>query len=529
MIFVRTVLVALCMVLMVVGCTRPAAPAGQQPEPPVAESPGGSSAGSPGGGESAAPGGTSQQTATPPAVIESLLPVPAPLPDGLRRVELPAGHPVESVGLYFMDVATGNLDGWLPPVGEYNMPAISLWSSDDERWVLASDETTGYLIRRSDGAAFVYDREKLQITVGPGVILARPAQWSEGQQGQCALLDAEAKLLSTFAIDGRCTTQHQVLFSPDGKTLALMDVSGGLSMLLVTAATGEVKELGPFPELEGKLLTTHRMAVLRSTGDLVLELYVADAKDPAKSLGNLVRLYSWSGELRAERQIDGYGAVFSPDGKLISYAESMGRLGQAPVVEEWGAEQPRFRVAGGLGARWLADSSEVLVQTSQGYRLVSATGALTPAPPSPGSDSYQPFVWLFPSPDDANLFLTSATVIERNGQKRREATLAEGEHLRIEQVYWGPTSASYHFMVMPPLGKGWEPDIWYWLIPKVQRPPYPEQYPLQVEDPEGECLNLRAEASSASKIIRCLPTGTRLALGNGADSAVQWLSDWVWL
>lgn len=528
----RTAVVAFCLLLMIVGCAKQGAP-GPEASGPDSAAPGSPVATTPPPSGSTAPpvstvppGGTSG-----PAPLESLLPVPAPLPEGLRQVALPAGQPVESTGLYFMDVATGKMDAWLPPVGEYNIPSISLSASDDERWILASVEKTGWLIRRSDGAAFRYDREKLHLTVGPGVILARPAEWQNGGAGgRCALLDDDVKLLSTFAVGGGCTHQHQVLFAPDGKQVALSDFDGALFVWLITAATGEVKTVGPLAAPEGSQISSDRITLRPGSGELVLEVWLTDPKEPGRSLGNLVRIYSWEGTLLTERRIPGFIAAFSPDGKLVSYNAIMGRLGQALVVEEWGAQQPRFRVAGGFGAQWLADSSGLLLSTFRGMKLASATGTLQAAP-GRTDDSFYPFGWLLVSPNDANLFLTSATVIDRNGQPRREALLAEGKDLRIAQASWGPTAHSYHFTVMPPLGKGWDAEFWFWIGPAVQRPPYPEEYPLQVKDAAGECLNLRAEGAETAKVVRCLPTGTKLALilQENGEPMVHYEGQWNWL
>lgn len=48
----------------------------------------------------------------------------------------------------------------------------------------------------------------------------------------------------------------------------------------------------------------------------------------------------------------------------------------------------------------------------------------------------------------------------------------------------------------------------------VQKPPFPDPYLLQVQDSKGECLNLRESFSRTSRVIRCLPTGTKLAVAD---------------
>jgi hypothetical protein len=459
--------------------------------------------------------------------------VPAPLPAEIRRVSIPAGQPLESIGLYFMDLATGKLDAWLPPTGEYTMPSIILTSSDDERWILATTQTQteGHLIRRSDGAAFRYDPRQVQLTMGPGVMLARPAQWESGGMGRnCALLDGNTKVLSTFAVGGGCTQNQQVLFSPDGKRLAVAHGDGGLSVSLVSAATGAIRELGPFTAPAGQQLLSTRMTAVPGTGDLLVHLALADAKDYGKQ-ASILRRYSWDGELRAEKQFSGTFGGISPDGSLIAIHESLsGRLGQALAIHDWSADRPRFRVAGGHGAQWLADSRAVLTGTFRGYRLVSAAGEMVIGPGTWG-DTFRPFDSLIPSPDDANLFLAAGVVIDRQGQTRQQALITDAKNLRITQASWGPTARSIHFTVQPNFGKGYDADFSFYIGPNVQRPPYPEQFPLQVEDAKGECLNLRAEAAEGAKVVRCLPTGTRLSVPvqENGEPFVNYGGQRVWL
>ncbi|HYF81212.1 MAG TPA: hypothetical protein VD973_29200 [Symbiobacteriaceae bacterium] len=519
----RTTLVAICLLLMVTGCAKLPAPKPVTPDP---------AGGVPQQQPAAPPPTTPAPVATAPASIESLLPVSAPLPEGLRRVELDAGQPVSHAGLYFMDVATGKLDAWLPPVSETGMPSIALSSSDDERWIMASDEKNGWLIRRSDGAAFRYDRSQLHVAVGPGVLLARPLQWQNGGAGAtCAMLNTEAKLLSTLALGSRCRADLLALFSPDGKTVAISDWDGGPSVTLVTAATGAVKELGPLTLPAGQQVTTTRLSMLRSTGELVLELVLGDRGAPATPTGSLVQIYSWDGRMRSEQRVAGSSAGLSPDGKLISYTVNLdNRLGQATVIQEWGAEQPRFRVAGGLATQWLADGSSVLMNTFRGYRLVSAAGKMTVAPGADG-ETFRPFDSLIPAPDNADRFLYAGVVLDRSGKTVREVRPADAKDLRIRSAIWGTTAASFHFLALPNYGKGWDADFWFYITPKVQRLPYPDKYPLQVEDPAGECLNLRTQGAEGAKVVRCLPTGTKLALTlqENGEPEVRYEGQWAWL
>lgn len=509
----RILIAALIALLLLTGCTRPAPrPDAEPPVPPVASSE----------PEGPLPAEVAKADLPAPAELtEADLPVPAPLPEGLRRAELDANQPLESPGVYFMDVATGKLDAWRTPLETPQAgPTFSLWPSPDERWIAAVRKDEGYLIRRSDGVAFRYNSQRLYLTAGPGVILAIPKQPTAGDGSKCALLDEQMRLIATFALRDRCTTESQVVFSPDGKMLAITTPRGDEPVALVTVATGAVKWLGRFSAPDGLALSSVHLSALPQTGELMVEFQLtsAGAKRAWAPQASQIRRYTWQGDLRSDTRLPGWGPAISPDGKLLAYSQDLGLLGQAVVVQAPGADKPLFRVAGGVDPSWLAGSKELLLQSSQSYQLVSTTGALKPGPPTTGGPGYDPFVWLIPSPDDPNLYLTTTTyltgasVVDQTGRIVRSATLSEPKGMQIAGAMWGPSASGFHFVAVQRGGKGYEGEIWNWIRPKVQRPPFPSEHPLQVELPDGDCLNLRAELGKAGKIIRCLPSGTRLDL-----------------
>lgn len=508
-------LLALTMLLAVLtGCAKQAPPAAPPAGPPATTAPAPPTARTdPAAVYEAAP--QAPAVATP---IESNLPKAAPLPEGLRRAELPPGEPLSQAGFYFMDVATGKLEGWLPPVDQYGWPRLALGASPDGRWVTVQQEQSAYLIRRSDGAAFQYDPRQVAVLHGPGVLLVRPNVWRTGDGGRCALLDEQMRLVSTFSLQqDACQVQGELLFSPDGKVLAMPNPHGDGSFFLVTVSTGAVKKTEPFAVPADLRRERVSFAALPATGELVAEFMLMPASGTSYQPTTHIRRYSWQGDLKAETRVAGSGPALSRDGKLLVYTEYMGQLGSAAVIREWGAQQPLFRVAGGWVPRWVAGSTDLLVATSRGYRLVTADGRLQPAPlAAPAPDMvFNPFLWLTSSPDNPDRFLTRSAVVDRAGRIIREIPL-KSEQLRVGQSTWGPTAASVQFLVTPTAGKGWDAGLSEYLAPKVQRPPYPDKFPLQVEDPKGECLNLRAEEGPSGRLIRCLPTGTKLALADPA-------------
>jgi hypothetical protein len=521
-------IVAVCLLLMMIaGCTRQGPSANETPPAPQVATPG------------PEPGQVDQAPSSPPTnaarPIEEILPVPAPMPKWLRRVELADGQAPRELGLYFVDVGTGTAEGWLVPLGPNNWPSFFLTASEDERWLMVTDQEQGYLVRRSDGAAFHFDPRPLILTVGPGVFLAWPRNGTAGDGSKCALLDEQMKLISTFSLHGGCADDYQTIFSPDGKFVAIMGPTSRPAVSLVTVATGAVKELGQLSVPAGLKPYGRRLTALSGADEWLVELQLSPGGEwpPQKSV---VRRYTWQGELRAEKEIPGSVVRPSPDGKLFTYSQNLGLLGQAAVVQAWGADEPLFRIAGGEWPAWMAGSREMSFHSSEGYKLASTAGEMLAGPPTASGARFNPFVHLSPAPDDADLFMTnssystSLSVIDRAGRTRRVVSLPD-DQLRMGAEGWGPSARSFHFTVYMLGGKGYEGELWNYISPKIQHPPFPGKLPLKVEDPKGECLNLRAEPAIDGKVVRCLPVGTGLDFAQSVrlDQLMRWTDPWVWV
>lgn len=499
----------LIVLLLLTGCARPAPTS--PPETPAATAP--------------SPEKVNTAEPRPPApadAVENELPVPAPPPEGLRRIDLAAGQPADHPGLYFMNAATGKVEGWLSPLKADGDPALVLSASQNERWIKVMGDQATYLVRRSDGQALRYDHRRLAVATGPGVMLAWPPYGSKEQR--CTLLDEQGKVLSRFTLPTPtgCSQHPYAQFSPDGKTLAIASGSGNPPVFLVTVATGAVKPLAPFPLPSDVTLTDVALSTLPRSGELVVALRA----HTATQVSSTVRRYSWQGDLRGESQFPGYATAFSPDGKLVAYSQHLGhRLGQSAVVQKWGADKPLFRVAGGNSPAWLADSEQFLVYSTLGYQLVSATGSMKPAPPTAAPPSPRSKMWLRPSPDNPDLIVTGPAIIDHTGRTRQELRLGGSKPLFVAHSDWGPASGEVSLTVLRSVGAGWEP-VNDWITPKIQRPPFPDKYPLAVADPKGECLNLRSTPAQTSKVIRCLPNGTRLAVASQElppESSLIWV------
>lgn len=111
-------------------------------------------------------------------------------------------------------------------------------------------------------------------------------------------------------------------------------------------------------------------------------------------------------------------------------------------------------------------------------------------------------------------------VIDADGHIVREVKLAKQPNWLIWSLGWGRSSKEVSFAITPPLGKDFG-DRQIWLTPSLQKPPFPEKYLLMVADPKGECLNLRESVTVSSRVLRCLPDGTKLAAGNLAEAPIK--------
>ncbi len=440
-----------------------------------------------------------------PLPIDGALPVP--LPEGMRPVELASGQAIQEPGLYYMDVATGRLEGWPFPASD-TLDTQMGWAetAPDHQWGIFQMEKVGYLVRRTDGATFRFDAERFWVMPGPGRFLLAPRAWGEGQIPTYAILDHELKLLSTFSLPG-ARGHERFLFSPDGnqlaaalpaKGLARIDVATGQA-IPVTSARGDGGQLSHHPD--GFLLHTY-------------------ATDQPRRL----QWFDWEGRLQGEREGD-LDLAFSPDGRLIASVQSMGDYGPAVVVQEVGSEKPLFRVAGATDPRWVANGTELIVSTRMGWQVVSTSGEMQPAPQA-GEPEWHIFDWYLPAPENPDLFLTDTRVVDRTGRIVQATQLADGIPADVAGAGWGPTATEVHIVAAFRGGKGWEIGPAEEFLPGVQRPPFPEEYPLQVQDHQGQCLNLREEASKGARIIRCLPTGTRLAM---TSSEIAFADELAWL
>jgi len=516
--------VAAALLLAVAGCT-PAPQAGGEDIGSVRAESGRQSAGT----KSGPSGDQSGPVATPPAV--ALPPIPEAIAeqvaDGLIRVEFAAGDVIDRAGAYFLNTVTGRGEGWVP----VDAPQTSwyAWVSDDNRFIATWNYWAehDYLVDRKMGATWRWDATRFRLLLAGerGSLFAEVAGGearTRVDSGRVVWADSDMRTVYTFTLPGDEPSIRGALLAPGGEKAAVMLRHGELVLLdLVSgssrtlAAWDLVPEAWPSVQPSGdRLLVT----IIRSSG--------AQMPTPP-GWDERVILLDWDGKTVADIAVPGTRASFSPDGRWMTWEEwPADWLAPMTVVADAATLEPRLRAFGVTtcfatmssgGRRWLSDSSGLVVDTSDGYRLLTVEGELRALPALSRPD------WRGepqPAPDDPDLFALGRIAVSDGAGTRQLGIALEGYVTPYHLDPWGRDSTEMRFVLPPKPGGGAcgeRPPM----EAAVQVPagPMPE-YPLVVDGVEG-CLPLHPGAYGTEEA--CLPNGTRLTVYRRTDhSAVNW-------
>lgn len=479
----------------------------------------------------------------PPPAVETLpsSPVPpsppprvyGPVPEvlarpvsdgGPQRVTFAAGDTVSKVGAYFLNVESGQGEAWVYPGEEGHW-----WASDispDNRFVQAYGEKASYLIDRSAGAVWQWDVE----TVRPLLVTERGALFAEVARTDRNLHDTgrlfwsglDFKPTRTFILQEQ-ESASQALLSPDGQRIALL-LRGEKPSVVLLDLNSESRQVLGVPGSDQWLGSTG----LTAKGDnFEVSASVSEGNrttDMPKWNERILR-YNWQGEVLGDLHIIGAFSFISPDDKWAAWEEQdrVGFLAPVTVVADAATMKPHltvlgastcFAAVGSGGARWLADSSGLVLSTSSSqYRLLMLDGTLTEPPAFAG------LTWKSepePAPDKVDRFaIGRAEVLDGS---RRVGVKLEGFVTPQGLSAWGRDSRELRF-ALPPKPGGGACYEWPDMPQLVLRAGEPEsEFPLVVES--SECLPLRSTTT-------CLPRGTRLKsiLGPDGRPGLGWLDE----
>ncbi len=418
-----------------------------------------------GGAFLATRGGESSQGVARPAreipVPPTLTPVPPPLsvlrPASGVFTELTPdpGAPLEEEhGIFFMRTRgadAGSVTGWqLTEVEGNEAPAYRV--SEGGRFVAAQ----GAMHDRVSGRSWVWPKDKLRLVgFSDDAALFRKVDGEENemlvQQGRYLLTDASLELRAEFDLQGSRLPSAPPIFQPGGRRvfLALQQAQQYPALFMLDGETAQAQIVfGPQRPTPLQRILFHE-ASRSSDGESFFMPYSFWPTRPPRTPGYgtfvsfLARL-GWEGEHRKITRVRVDLMFPSPDGALVAGE----RILPIPGVHPEAFEEPssvlvidgetgrtRFRIRSARlnygdtlgGARWLADSSGLIVQSriggKVGYSLVSADGLqVEPLPDPPRASTH----WFehpdrrgaVPSPDDPALISFGRTDLYDREQER---------------------------------------------------------------------------------------------------------------
>ena len=469
--------------------------------------------------------------------------------EALGRVTFDAGEEMElalcdAAGLFFLDVETGNVEGW-------TWDSLPLPSPGNRYVYLPSDETP-VLYDRLTGRAFTWDPGELSLIMsGWGTTVDERVVFRSG--GQYAVVDDSMEAVAWFELDERAPLGRWWPH-PDGALLVRLSNEEGFGLVLsVINLVDGVHESTRVPASE-TLRRTSKVHVSRSGITVLSGFYDGDTC-------SIVR-YDWSLELLSEVSLPCSWPTLdvSPDGRLASTVTlSLGqeisepgifqRLSVTSVFDATTGEE-LIRAKGALPSdalfgvhdgrtRWLADSSGLVLDTRDDTRIIGG-GGITVFPP----DTHWWRGLLIPSRDDPDrldrpfeLYLRycdsvyggiraeqqcrvlSARVVDGGGDElasmRLTLRIASGSRWDVpsgsidavayNRTSWGlPSDELRVYLTLggPYVGAGYRPS----LPLVIDGPPFAELGALEVVEGEA-CRNLREAPERESPSIACLPGG----------------------
>lgn len=444
---------------------------------------------------------------SPPA--EAAFPV-AKAKGTLRPGTIAQGEPLPGPGAYFLEVGTGEVEAWQTD-GSFLLRATA-----DPAWLSAVVGDTQYLIRRASGATYCWPAGSLRlIAASLDTLLFR------GPDGAFTLADAELKSVHTFTLESG--DSPEALFSPDGKQVAInpwrstAPPPGGPLLYLVDVAQGTVKPL------LGEPLTRVQEAALHPGPSLSLRLTAVNQAGEAVGDFYLLRRFGWDGEAKGDQVVASPTLALSPDGEQVAAEVSLDGFSTGVVVYDAASGAALYRVLGAQSPAWTADGYALLLRDGGGRTWqANLQGMLRQSPLDAVANGF--LHRLTPSPTDPDRFLavdvmagkdwTGLQVVDGAGKVVH--ALNAGETPLYLQGSWVPSGLEVAFSLWAGGGKDYGQPGFH-LAPAVEAPATDSPFFLMVLDEAGDCLNLRTAPTTEAGALRCLPTGTPLAIADPAD------------
>lgn len=438
---------------------------------------------------STAPGEGGSQTNPAVPISELIRKAPS---GSLARVAFKAGASIDAPGMYFMQVPSGEIEGWRlqPDPG----PEGHFSASADSHWVLAQSKEQTFLVdRRAPDAVYQWRSVSARlVATGAGTLLFATADqfWI-----------ADAALRSFTPIDLRPEPLAQAVIAPDGRVAFVLN---GTKLYRIALPQGE-------PKVVETVGASASISLIPASRGSEVAMLAHMSTGPNRTVTRIQR-YDWSGKLVLDQTAPG-AANFSADSTWVSWGESLlNGVEQTRVIASAGNFTPTLRLVGEdtcpvgapEGNPWLSDGSGMVVRTAQGYQILRTDGTLAKLP----ARFTNPLAVPVPAPDRPDWFAIDGTrVVDASGKLVVEAALGNGLQSRF--MPWGESSDELRFSPDYIGGKDYG-CAGALFPPAVQKAPFAPVAGLQVKVEAGDCVNLRDEANRSAKVLRCLPNGTRL-------------------
>ena len=421
------------------------------------------------------------------------------------RLEYAPGERIaETTGVFFLDVETGTVEAWS------SVDGLPLGASSNHRYLLrgdiVTDEVRGVLHDRETGRTFSWDQAALRFSyagwVGEAIVFERLDGDADADVTSYVAVDASMDPETEFAIPADWFLDDVLL--EDGLLLAwssgllhILDIDSGDRVMLDpggsyhTARTGEGFALVDSRHPEGNGAHTCRILRYDLSGDLQSDVSVSCF------VGTYARVH------------------LSPDARLFATLTNVvgccgwwGASGFYPAplvlsIFDAATGDELMKVAGATFAGWLADSSGLVVETVRGRRVLGIDGGWISLPERLPSGT------LHPSPTDPTRFIhanpfrgsrPTVAVVDMSDQVLASANL---QAVPVWGLSWSASGHEVFFHNQQGRQQGAPGTIVPVLQPAIQVPPFDDS--LTAEVVVDTCLNVRAEATTESEIVVCLP------------------------
>ncbi|MCY4391029.1 MAG: helix-turn-helix transcriptional regulator [Chloroflexi bacterium] len=423
-----------------------------------------------------------------------------PTDEAFIRLEFAPGELIsEEMGPFFLDVETGAVEGWQHVAG------LALSVSPGNRYVAGE----GALHHRASGRTFAWDPAAL-----------RRVAWS-GDRVAFQRLDEEASGSVEYVVFDSSLEEVGSFESFAGRSAVLAALEPGF---LFESSSGDPDDPsllgmgGPAIPLE-EMASPVRVALVEE-GFVRVSGPSAGAADDLQTC-RVIR-YTWPARVVSDVSFPcsgypgmvGTGVLVSPDGdwiavstrsldccELLALPETHFPTLSTVSIFETATGEERLRILGGAfplrpvadPGVWLADGSALVVDTVHGRQIVGLEGTWRLPFPSVLAEGR-----LLPSLDDPTRFIhDTGTLVDSSGQVLAALDYAETvsldfrEHVAGEVLIHQPSAVGTALSVTPSI------------LPAIQLSPFDDD--LIAEVVVDTCLNVRAEATTESEIVVCLP------------------------